>query len=82
MKNYREKIEILKPLIRKAFKENDLTKNDLNLLCGYIWMYQGAQEELEFGDFFRGLLSGQFSSASIIEKALKEIKWQIKKELF
>jgi len=50
---YKQKIECLKPLIKKAFKENDLTTTDLNLLCGYIWMYQGAQEELEFGNVFR-----------------------------
>ena len=79
---YKQKIETLKPLIRKAFLENETTKTDLNLLSGYVWMYQGAQEELEFGEFFRGLLSGQFSPQNMIEKALKEIKWQIKKEMF
>ena len=79
---YKQKIETLKPLIRKAFLENETTKTDLNLLSGYVWMYQGAQEELEFGEFFRGLLSGQFSPQNMIEKALKEIRWQIKKELF
>jgi hypothetical protein len=79
---YKQKIEAVKPLIMKAFMENEMTKNDLNLLCGYIWMYQGAQDELEFGEFFRGLLSGQFIAPNMIEKALKEIKWQIKKEMF
>jgi hypothetical protein len=78
---YRQKIELLKPIITKAFKENELTKNDLNLLCGYVWMYQGAQEELEFGEFFRGLVSGQFSPQNMIEKARKIIKWEISNEI-
>jgi hypothetical protein len=78
---YKQKIESLKPMITKAFKENELTKNDLNLLCGYVWMYQGAQEELEFGEFFRGLVSGQFSPQNMIEKARKIIKWEISNEI-
>lgn len=79
--NYKQEIELLKPMITKAFKENELTKNDLNLLCGYVWMYQGAQEELEFGEFFRGLVSGQFSPQNMIEKARKIIKWEISNEI-
>jgi len=78
---YKQEIELLKPMITKAFKENEMTKNDLNLLCGYVWMYQGAQEELEFGEFFRGLVSGQFSPQNMIEKARKIIKWEISNEI-
>lgn len=74
MDSIKKEIEILKPLIDKAFKENKKTINDVNLLSGYIWMYQGADDVLNFEEFFIGLLNGHFSSPFIIQKAMIIVK--------
>lgn len=68
------------PLILKAFKEDDLCLTNSNLLCGYVWRYQGAEEEMEFGEFMRGLMDGRFTSQGAIVKCLRDAKWKIAKE--
>tara|TARA_R110000868_G_scaffold181220_19_gene422136 strand:- start:113 stop:364 length:252 start_codon:yes stop_codon:yes gene_type:complete len=80
MDSIKNKIEILKPLIDKAFKENKNTIKDVNLLYGYIWMYQGAEDELNFAEFFSRLLNGHFYSPFIIEKAMRIVKKEYAKK--
>lgn len=64
----------LEALIRKAYQENEKTANNLDLLCGYIWRYEGLSDETSFEEFFVGLLEGQFSNQIIISKVQKQIK--------
>lgn len=64
----------LEALIKKAHQENEKTNNNLDLLCGYIWRYEGLSDETTFEEFFVGLLEGQFSNQIIISKVQKQIK--------
>jgi hypothetical protein len=64
----------LVPLIKKAFSENSETINNLDLLSGYIWKYEGVDETMTFEEFFVGLLDGRFSNQGIIFKCLKFVK--------
>jgi hypothetical protein len=64
----------LASLIKKAFSENSETINNLDLLSGYIWKYEGADETMTFEEFFVGLLDGRFSNQGIIFKCLKFVK--------
>lgn len=64
----------LAQLIKKAFIENPETINNLDLLSGYIWKYEGADETTTFEEFFVGLLDGRFSTQGIIFKCLKFVK--------
>lgn len=68
----------LEALIRKAYQENEKTANNLDLLCGYIWRYEGLSDETSFEEFFVGLLEGQFSNQIIISKVQKQIKKRFK----
>ena len=68
----------LEVLIRKAYQENEKTANNLDLLCGYIWRYEGLSDETSFEEFFVGLLEGQFSNQIIISKVQKQIKKRFK----
>lgn len=70
----------LVPLIKQAFSENLETANNLDLLSGYIWKYEGVDETMTFEDFFVGLLSGRFSNQKTISQIQKRVKWEIKKQ--
>jgi hypothetical protein len=70
----------LVPLIKKAFSENLETTNNLDLLSGYIWKYEGVDETMTFEDFFVGLLDGRFSNQKTIAKIQKRVKWEISKQ--
>jgi hypothetical protein len=80
MSYLKQKTKHLVPLIKKAFEENPDCVNDLNLLSGYIWKYEGVNEEMEFEEFFVGLLENRFSPQNIIARVQKMVKYQIKKE--
>lgn len=79
MSYLKEKSKHLIPLIKKAFIENPDTVSDLNLLSGYVWKYEGAEESMEFEEFFVGLLEDKFSPQNIIARVQKMVKWQIAK---
>jgi hypothetical protein len=66
-------------LIKKAFSENLETANNLDLLSGYIWKYQGADETMTFEEFFVGLLDGRFSNQKTIAEIQKRVKWEMLK---
>ena len=66
-------------LVALAFIENPDTVSDLNLLSGYVWKYEGAEESMEFEEFFVGLLEDKFSPQNIIARVQKMVKWQIAK---
>jgi hypothetical protein len=70
----------LVPLIKQAFSENLETANNLDLLSGYIWKYEGVDETMTFEDFFVGLLSGRFSNQKTISQIQKRVKWEIRKQ--
>lgn len=71
--NY-SKSKQLAPLIKKAFSENSETINNLDLLSGYVWRYEGVDENMTFEEFFVGLLDGRFSNQGIIFKCSKFVK--------
>ena len=75
-----EKSNHLKPLIKKAFNENSETTRNFNLLCGYIWRYEGADENMLFEDFFIGLLENRFSNQNIISKIDRSVKLEMFKK--
>lgn len=64
----------LEALIRKAYQENEKTANNLDLLSGYVWRYEGVDENMTFEEFFVGLLDGRFSNQGIIFKCSKFVK--------
>ena len=70
----------LAPLIKKAFSENSETTNNLDLLSGYIWKYEGADDNMTFEEFFVGLLDGKFSNQKTIAKIQSRVKWEILKQ--
>jgi hypothetical protein len=70
----------LAPLIKKAFSENSETTNNLDLLSGYIWKYEGADDNMTFEEFFVGLLDGKFSNQKTIAKIQNRVKWEILKQ--
>ena len=67
-------MRIIISLVQKAFKENPETITDNNLLSVYIWKYQGAEEDMDLGEFLRGLLDGRFAKQDLITKASKIAK--------
>lgn len=66
--------------IKSAFKENPETMSDLNLLCAYIWKYEGANEETSFEEFIVGLLEKRFTPQIVIAKVSKTLKKTNKNE--
>jgi hypothetical protein len=79
MSYLKEKSKHLVPLIKKAFNENPDSISDLNLLSGYIWRYEGATNDMDFEEFYVGLLENRFSPQNIIARVQKMVKWQIAK---
>ena len=58
-------------MIQKAYLENPETIANVNLLSVYIWKYQGADEDMDFGEFSRGFIEGRFAKQDLITKASK-----------
>lgn len=80
MSYLKQKTKYLVPLINQAIKENSDCISSLNLLSGYIWKYEGANEEMSFEEFYVGLLENKFTPQNIIARVQKMVKFQIKKE--
>lgn len=81
MSYLKDKTKHLKPLIKKAFKENPDTISNLTLLSGYVWKYEGADSDMPFEEFYVGLLENRFSPQNIIARVQRFVKWEIAKEL-
>ena len=67
-------MRVIISLIQKAYLENPETIANVNLLSVYIWKYQGADEDMDFGEFSRGFIDGRFAKQDLITKASKIVK--------
>ena len=47
--------------------------NDINLLSGFVWEYQGATQEMELAEFIAGLLDKRFSTQIEIYKIINKV---------
>lgn len=56
------------------FKIESEGVTDINLLCVYLWEYQGATQDMELAEFVAGLLDGRFTSQIEINKIYLKIK--------
>lgn len=63
--------ENLTNFLAKIYTEDARVKSDFNMLCGYVWQFEGATQEMEFSEFIAGLMSERFSSQKQIFKIKK-----------
>ena len=64
----------LYPFINKIIEEDSRVLDDLNLLSGYVWQFEGASEDMELAEFVAGLLDKRFSSQVLIYKIMNKVK--------
>lgn len=75
MSYLKEKQKQLQPFIEKIIDEDARVLDDLNLLSGYVWQYEGALEDMELSEFIVGLLEKRFSSQLLIQKVFSKVKY-------
>lgn len=75
MSYLKQKQKQLQPFIEKIIDEDSRVLDDLNLLSGYVWQYEGALEDMELSEFVVGLLDKRFSSQLLIQKVFNKVKY-------
>jgi hypothetical protein len=75
MSYLKQKQKQLQPFIEKIIAEDSRVLDDLNLLSGYVWQYEGALEDMELSEFVVGLLDKRFSSQLLIQKVFNKVKY-------
>ena len=70
-KTYNGTIEAYTPTELESLKTHGAIAEQLWL---EQWKYQGAEEDMDFGEFSRGLIEGRFAKQDLITKASKIVK--------